>query len=267
MFVLALPAGHLADRFPRRLVFACSLLVGVAVGVGLAALSGAGDTSVVPYLALAVGAGITMALGTPAARAMPPTLVSAELLPSAMTLRSIATQMGMVVGPALGGLIYDSSVAVYLLAAGACLLAAGCVFAIKPQPAAEAIGGTRARRPQERARGAALRRAHADPARRDPARPARRAVRRRGRAAARVREHDPARRADRAGHPARRPGRRRAARRRGPHPPAAAAPRRAHAADGRRAVRREHDRLRPLALLPRCRCSRSASAASSTCSA
>jgi hypothetical protein len=96
---------------------------------------------VIPYLALAVGAGITMALGTPAARAMPPTLVSAELLPSAMTLRSIATQMGMVVGPALGGLIYASSpVAVYLLAATACLLAAGCVFAIRPQPAAEALG-------------------------------------------------------------------------------------------------------------------------------
>jgi MFS family permease len=141
MFVLALPAGHLADRLPRRLVFACSLLIGVGVGVGLAALSGAGDTSVIPYLALAVGAGVTMALGTPAARAMPPTLVSAELLPSAMTLRSIATQMGMVVGPALGGLIYaSSSVAVYLLAATACLLAAGCVFAIRPQPAAEAMG-------------------------------------------------------------------------------------------------------------------------------
>jgi hypothetical protein len=97
MFVLALPAGHLADRLPRRLVFACSLLVGVGVGVGLAALSGAGDTTLAPYLALAVGAGITMALGTPAARAMPPTLVSAELLRSAMTLRSIATQMGQVV--------------------------------------------------------------------------------------------------------------------------------------------------------------------------
>ena len=58
MFVLALPAGHLADRFPRRLVFAASLLVGVGVGVGLAVLSGAGDTTLAPYLALAVGAGI-----------------------------------------------------------------------------------------------------------------------------------------------------------------------------------------------------------------
>src|ERR1700735_5577234 len=46
MFVLALPAGHLADRLPRRLVFASALLLGAAVGVGLALLSRSGDTSV-----------------------------------------------------------------------------------------------------------------------------------------------------------------------------------------------------------------------------
>ena len=118
MFVLALPAGHLADRLPRRLVFSGALLLGMAVGVGLALLSRSGDTSVIPYLALATGAGTTMALGNPAARAMAPTLVPADVLPSAMTLRSIATQAGMVAGPALGGLIYGISPAVvYLLTA------------------------------------------------------------------------------------------------------------------------------------------------------
>jgi MFS family permease len=138
MFVLALPAGQLADRLPRRLVFAASLLLGAGVGAGLAALSGSGDTSVGPYLALAAGAGTAMALGTPAARAMPPMLVGAEALPSAMTLRSIATQAGQVVGPALGGLLYGiSPVLVYSLAACACVLAAICVTAMHPRPAAE----------------------------------------------------------------------------------------------------------------------------------
>jgi MFS family permease len=80
-----------------------------------------------------------MALGWPAARAMPPTLVGPELLQSAMTLRSIATQTGMVVGPALGGLLYGVSPSlVYGLAAGWCLLAAVCVLAMRPRPAAEA---------------------------------------------------------------------------------------------------------------------------------
>jgi MFS family permease len=138
LFVLALPAGQLADRVSRRLIFAGSLLMGAGVGVGLALVSGAGVTSIIPYLALAVGSGTAMALGTPAARAMSPTLVPVELLQSAMTLRSIATQSAQVAGPAIGGLLYGTSPSlVYLLAAGACVLAAGCVMAMRPAPAAD----------------------------------------------------------------------------------------------------------------------------------
>jgi len=145
LFLLALPAGHLADVVPRRLIFAGSLVLGAAVGVGLALTSGSGDTSVVPYLALAVVAGTARALGTPASRAMPPTLVGAELLQSAMTLRSIATQSAQVVGPALGGLLYGTSPSlVYLLAAGACAAAFLCALAIRPARAANvASDGTR----------------------------------------------------------------------------------------------------------------------------
>jgi MFS family permease len=139
LFVLALPAGQLADRVPRRLIFAGSLLLGAAVGVGLALVSGAGVTSILPYLGLAAGSGTAMALGTPAARAMSPTLVPVELLQSAMTLRSIASQSAQVVGPALGGLLYGTSPSlVYLLAAGACLAASGTVMAMRPGHAADA---------------------------------------------------------------------------------------------------------------------------------
>ena len=142
MFVLALPAGQLADRLPRRLVFSAALLVGAAVGLGLAILSSSGDTSVVPYLALAAGSGATMALGNPAARSMAPTLVPAAVLPNAMTLRSIASQAAQVLGPAIGGLLYGTSpVLVYLLAGGMCLLASLAVLAIRAQPAADAAAG------------------------------------------------------------------------------------------------------------------------------
>jgi MFS family permease len=124
MFVLALPAGQLADRAPRRVVFAGSLLVGAGVGIGLALVSGSGDTAI--------------ALGTPAARALPPTLVPTELLQSAMTLRSIASQIGQVTGPALGGLLYGVSPSlVYLLTAGACVAAAALVMAMHPARAAD----------------------------------------------------------------------------------------------------------------------------------
>ncbi len=106
LFVLALPAGHLADRLPRRLVFGAALVLGAGVGTGLAAVSASGQTSVVPYLGLAVGSGVVTALGTPAARAMAPTLVPAAMLPNAMTLRTVASQTGQVLGPALGGVLY-----------------------------------------------------------------------------------------------------------------------------------------------------------------
>jgi MFS family permease len=137
MFVFALPAGHLADRIPRRLLFAAALLLGAAVGVGLALVTAAGVRAVWPYLVLAFAAGTTMAFGSPPARAMPPTLVGPDLLSSAMTLRAIATQGGAVVGPALGGLLYGvSAPLVYLLSAGSCALAALAVLAMRPRPAA-----------------------------------------------------------------------------------------------------------------------------------
>jgi MFS family permease len=138
MFVLALPAGHLADHAPRRLVFAASLVLGAGVAAGLAVISAAHVTVVWPFLALALGAGTAMAIGNPASRSMPPTLVSAELLPSAMNLRSIATQGGQVVGPALGGLLFGvSSVLVYVVAAAACIGATVSVIAMQPRPPAD----------------------------------------------------------------------------------------------------------------------------------
>jgi MFS family permease len=143
MFVLALPAGQLADRLPRRLILSISLLLSAAVAGGLAAVSSAGVTGVWPFLALAMGAGTAAAIGTPAARALPPTLVSGELLESAMTLRSIAVQGAQVLGPALGGLLYPFSAAlVYGVAGAMCLAAVGCVAAMHHTPAADQAPST-----------------------------------------------------------------------------------------------------------------------------
>jgi MFS family permease len=143
MFALALPAGQLADRFPRRRVLLCSLALSALVALGLVWLSSSTVASVWPFLALAMGAGTATAIGTPAARALPPTLVGPDLLESAMALRSIAVQSAQVVGPALGGLLYQVSPgAVYGLAAAMCVAAAGCVAAMRRSPAADAVQGT-----------------------------------------------------------------------------------------------------------------------------
>src|SRR5262249_21015031 len=123
---------------PRRLIFAGALLLSAGVGVGLALVTAAGTTEVWAYLALAVAAGIAMAFGWPAARAMPPTLVPLDLLQNAMVLRSIASQAGMVIGPAVGGLLYGGSPGLlYLLATGCSLVSSAIVLAMHPRPAAE----------------------------------------------------------------------------------------------------------------------------------
>jgi MFS family permease len=144
LFVLALPAGHLADRFPRRYVLATATAVGIGVAVGLAAITASGVHAALPYFAFALGAGVTMAIGQPAARAMPPTLVGRDLIPSAMVLRSFSGQGAQVIGPAVGGLIYGMSpTAVYLIAAGALACATVAAVSIGPGLGVEAAAVAR----------------------------------------------------------------------------------------------------------------------------
>jgi predicted MFS family arabinose efflux permease len=116
--LLALPAGQLADRLPRRAVTAFSLVLQLAIAALLVAVTLAGAHKIWPFLGIAVVAGVTAAIGTPAARALTPELVPEELLQGALALRSVAGQIGIIVGPALGGVIFTvEPVAVYATAA------------------------------------------------------------------------------------------------------------------------------------------------------
>src|SRR5438132_9077579 len=124
--LLALPAGHIADRFSRRSIFAASLALNVAVTLGLLAVSLTASDLLWPFLLLAAATGVATALGTPAARALPPMLVPLDLIESAMALRSIAFQIGFAVGPALGGLLFAARPE-FAYGAAAALLAFGLV--------------------------------------------------------------------------------------------------------------------------------------------
>jgi MFS family permease len=105
--ILALPAGHVADRIPRRLQASLSLGVLVAVAVGLLVVTVNGASKTWPFFLLAAGSGTASAIGWPAFGALTPELVPAELLPGAMALRSIAGQTAVVAGPALGGVLFS----------------------------------------------------------------------------------------------------------------------------------------------------------------
>src|SRR5438105_12069979 len=112
--ILALPAGQVADRLPRRAVTAAAYLVGVGIAVALVFVTLAGAHTLWPYLALASITGVANVVGNPAARAMTPELLPQELIASGLALRSVGGQIGVIVGPALGGVIYAiEPVAVY----------------------------------------------------------------------------------------------------------------------------------------------------------
>ena len=85
--ILALPAGHLADRVERRLVVAGGLAVQVAIAAVLVVVTLSGAHKLWPFLAIAVAAGIASAVTNPAGRALTPEIVPPELLPGAVALR------------------------------------------------------------------------------------------------------------------------------------------------------------------------------------
>jgi MFS family permease len=107
--LLALPAGHLADRVPRTLIMAVSFAGSGVVSAGLLVVSIQGAHRLWPFLALAVLTGVTAVVGAPAGRALVPLLVPTEMLASGLALRSVASQIANVSGPALGGLLFALS--------------------------------------------------------------------------------------------------------------------------------------------------------------
>ncbi len=132
LFLLALPAGQMADRLPRRALVGLMLGIDAAVALALLALSSSELASAWPYFALALCTGIASGLGAPASRAMTPTLIPAEALPSAMALNSTGWQSAIVAGPALGGLLFTvSAELVYGVAAALSVSAAGCIVLVR----------------------------------------------------------------------------------------------------------------------------------------
>jgi MFS family permease len=120
--ILALPAGQLADRISRRTVAAVAGGLTVLIAGVLLALTASGETQKLwPFLVVGLLTGMTSAIGNPASRALLPELVPMELLQSAIALRSVAGRLGVVVGPAIGGLIFAASPSAVYAIAGALL--------------------------------------------------------------------------------------------------------------------------------------------------
>ncbi|HEU4402376.1 MAG TPA: MFS transporter [Candidatus Polarisedimenticolia bacterium] len=105
IFLLALPAGALADVVDRRrLLITTQTWMLLATGL-LGALTLLGATTPWVLLTLTFVIGLGAALNAPAWQAIIPELVTRPALPAALALNGIAINLARAVGPALGGLV------------------------------------------------------------------------------------------------------------------------------------------------------------------
>jgi MFS family permease len=104
--LLALPAGHLADRFDRRRLILLGVGGELVAALVLVGFTLSGRISVPVILSLALAFGIARAISTPAARALLPSLLPKEELANAIAWSSTSWQVATIAGPGLGGLLY-----------------------------------------------------------------------------------------------------------------------------------------------------------------
>src|SRR5213079_498154 len=101
IFILALPAGALADVVDRRrlLLFTQAWMMVISAGLGL--LTVLDITTPWLLLAFVFALGLGNALNTPAWQAISPELVPRAELPAAMILNGVAFNLARAAGPAI----------------------------------------------------------------------------------------------------------------------------------------------------------------------
>ena len=125
--LMALPAGHVADRLHRGRIFALCVLTQAMVALLLMWAAQDGFATRELIFAISVVLGLARAFQMPAQQALTPSLVPPALLQRAIALSATGIQIAVIGGPALGGALYIQGVsAVYASAAalllGSCLL-------------------------------------------------------------------------------------------------------------------------------------------------
>src|SRR3954471_10673805 len=105
-FVLCvLPAGQVADRFDRRLVLVCAYAVEACCALTLLWFTLSGMKAVWPVLVAMSVFGAGRAFWMPTGQAITPNLVPREAFPAAVAINSTLFTTGVIVGPALSGVL------------------------------------------------------------------------------------------------------------------------------------------------------------------
>ena len=140
VILLALPAGALADRYPRRTILMLGQIGTAASGAGLAWAAHVHAPLGVVY-ALLVATAASRALGWPASQALVAGLVPARDFANAATWRSLYWQAAATAGPLVAGLVIartGSGALLYIVDAVAALVFIGCLARTRPRPVVRA---------------------------------------------------------------------------------------------------------------------------------
>jgi MFS transporter, ENTS family, enterobactin (siderophore) exporter len=131
-----LTGGWLADRYDRRLVLLAVRLPEAVLAALMLVNSLLPRPGLWPVYVLTFGIGLLSGLGSPAATAVVPALVRSSRLAAAIALNSVSNQVGMLIGPAIGGLlIAGPGLAVcYGIDAAAFAIFGLTLLAVRPMP-------------------------------------------------------------------------------------------------------------------------------------
>jgi MFS family permease len=105
IFLFALPSGILSDIFDRRSILriTCAYMFTISTMLGILTLIGITTPTILLIFTFALGAGTTM-IRTPIIPTMSG-LVPRSELPAALTLSAVASNIGRIIGPTIGGFI------------------------------------------------------------------------------------------------------------------------------------------------------------------
>jgi MFS family permease len=133
---LSLAGGAIADAVDRRKLLLVAQVASAAVSAALALNASSAHPRLWPVYALAALAAGLAGVDLPTRGAVVPGLVGRDLFPAAAALNQVLMQVGLVVGPALAGLVIGrvSLAAAYWIDVASFGVAFAAVAAMAPQP-------------------------------------------------------------------------------------------------------------------------------------
>ncbi len=138
-FLLALPAGQLADQLDRRRILSACQAIYAFCALSLLVVIASKSKEVWPIYAILVLFGSGRGLSGPAGQALMPDLVRPEHLSNGIAWGMSVFQIGTIVGPAAGGLAYAAggAAAAYASAVVLFVLAFSMFAALRSKPSRE----------------------------------------------------------------------------------------------------------------------------------